>query len=241
MKIIRLETTDSTNNWIAQNEHNLPSTAMVWCDNQTAGRGQRGNRWESAPGMNITASLIFHPLEFPAQRQFSISESIALAVKEFLETYGVRAKIKWPNDIYVGEGKICGILVEHVVTGMNLSRTIAGVGININQTEFFSDAPNPVSLSMLTGKVYNLEVAVKTLGEIFEKYLSILSEGKSLHREFMESIWRGDEAYYMFRDCKQKEHLEAKIHDITEEGLLILEGRAGERKSYSFKEVEFIL
>lgn len=240
MEIICLESADSTNSWLAQHEDELPSTSLVYCKTQTAGRGQRGNSWESEPGKNITASIIFHPEKFPAIKQFMISEIIALTIVDFLNELGVKASVKWPNDIYVGNGKICGILVEHVVTGCLISRTIAGFGININQTIFQSDAPNPVSLSMLTGLEYDIEKLIHNLTLKLEKNLQGLDE-EQLHERFLELLWRKDGYYHKFFDRKNNEPIEALIDTVERTGILNLKTRQGEKREYSFKEVEFII
>ena len=241
MDIIKLEKTDSTNTWTAAHEKEIPSPALVWAWEQTAGRGQRGNSWESEPGKNITASLVFHPENFPAIRQFEISETIALSIVDFLEKIGIHAKVKWPNDIYVGDRKICGILVEHLVTGSHISRTIAGFGININQTLFLSDAPNPVSAAMITGKEYDLMSLVLALSECLESNLSTLNhEGKN-HKKFLENLWRGDHEIYDFFDKRENCRISARIEHIANNGILVLRTIDGEKKEYAFKEVEFIL
>ena len=124
---------------------------------QTGGRGQKGNSWEAQPGKNLTFSAMWKPRGIAAREQFSISEAVALAVVDFLEDAGINAKVKWPNDIYVDDRKICGILIEHSVMGTEISRTIAGVGINVNQREFLSGAPNPVSMASIAGTEFPTE------------------------------------------------------------------------------------
>lgn len=241
MDIKRIETTDSTNNWVALHENEFTEPTLAYCITQTEGRGQRGNSWESEPGKNITASLIFQPTNFPAARQFEISEAIALGLTEFLRTAGVDARIKWPNDIYVGDKKICGILVEHAVTGKNITRTIAGFGLNLNQTEFLSDAPNPISLKMLTGKDYDLKTAVEAVAFHLERYLYLLERFEPLHPLFMRLLWRYDRKLHKFHDKKLDEVIEARIAEVAPDGVLTLVTGEGEWRNYFFKEVEFIL
>lgn len=240
MHIKKLRQVDSTNTWAAQNEKTLPSMCLVYSHSQVAGRGQRGNSWESEPGKNITASILWHPESFEAPRQFRISESIALALVEYLRQKGVDAKVKWPNDIYVGDKKICGILVEHVVTGKHITRTIAGFGLNMNQTEFLSDAPNPVSLKQITGKEYNIDTEVELLSSIIEKHLEKI-EDKGIHSDFLDKLWRKDGKFHKFYDRKENEAIEGRIISVMPSGLLTLELPAGEKRDYTFKEIEFIL
>lgn len=241
MQLKKIVTTDSTNNWLAVHEKEVADQALVYCEEQTAGRGQRENSWESEPGKNITASIVFHPKSFPAFRQFVISEAIALSIVDFLGGEGVEAKIKWPNDVYVGDKKICGILVEHVVMGNQITRTIAGFGININQTEFKSDAPNPVSLSLITGKNYNIDTLIEVLVKKIEKKLLSLEKGENQHNSFLERLWRKDDEVYEFYDRIKKEAIKAKISDVGEDGMLTLVTDYGEKRKYAFKEVEFLL
>lgn len=241
MEIVGLAQTDSTNTWVAQHEKELSAPSLVYCEKQTAGRGQRGNSWESAPGKNITASLLFYPGNLEASQQFKISEAIALAIVNFLDEYGVNAKVKWPNDIYVDDKKICGILVEHVVTGKEISRTIAGFGININQKKFISDAPNPVSLIQLTGEEQNLEDCLRNLSKHLEVSINNLEKLNNIHEEFLQKLWRNDGEMYKFYDCKRKEYIKGAIKNVEPEGTLRLLTKEGETRSYSFKEVEFII
>lgn len=241
MEILKLDTTDSTNTWVTTHEQELSSPSLVYAVEQRAGRGQRGNSWESEAGKNITASMLFHPYNFEASRQFEISEAVALALTEFLNTAGIEAKIKWPNDIYVGDRKICGILVEHAVTGKNITRTIIGIGLNLNQTEFHSDAPNPVSLAQLTGKQYDLKTAVDAVAFYLERYLDLLENGECLHNDFMKRLWRHDGKKHMFLDKKTGEKISAVIHTIEPDGRLCLLTASGLENRYYFKEVEFLL
>ena len=240
MKIIQIQETDSTNNWVAQHEEELESPSLVYTLIQTSGRGQRGNTWESEPGKNITASLLFYPENYPASSQFTILEAIALAITDYLREEFVEAKVKWPNDIYVGDMKISGTLVEHVILGKNITRTIAGFGINLNQKEFYSDAPNPVSLCHITGEEYDLHDAVGKLALHLEKYLHKLNEKEWLHKNFIELLWRSDELYHKFYDRKNQEFINARIHSLAPDGILTLVTDGGELRDYAFKEVEYI-
>ena len=239
MHILKLENTDSTNNWVAANESQVGSPSLVYCVSQTAGRGQRGNSWESEPGKNITASLLIHPVEFPAVKQFLLSEAVALAITDYLNGKGVDAKVKWPNDIYVGDKKICGILVEHVVIGKNISRTIAGFGLNINQEIFLSDAPNPVSLTQITGEKYDIGEEIKEVACLLENRMQSLDN--KIHSEFLNKLWRNDGKHHIFYDRKKDERIAAKIKTVAPEGILTLITEKGEERDYAFKEIEFVL
>lgn len=212
---------------------------------QTAGRGQKGNHWEAEPGKNLTFSAVWQQSDFLARNQFSISEAVALAVVDLLNAHDLEAQVKWPNDIYIGDKKICGILIEHSVTGMNLDRTIAGIGINVNQSEFRSDAPNPVSMMQLAATEFPLESLLEEYGGFLESRLAQISSGEgmyALHEEFKDNMWRFDgNDYHFFDKGTQSEYL-GRIVDVEHSGMLLVEDSAsGERYKYAFKEVEFLL
>ena len=228
MKIICLDTVGSTNNWIAEHEQDLDSPVIVRSIVQNSGRGQRGNSWESEPGKNFTGSLLIRPVAFPASSQFYISEAAALAIIKTLEEYGIESRIKWPNDIYVGDKKICGILVEHSILGRNITRSIIGMGINLNQEVFISDAPNPVSMKMITGKDYDLDEFSGKLGENLEIFFRD-GDAASMHERFLNKLWRHDGIYYQFKDKKTDEVIMAMIHSVASDGVLTLLTPAGEK------------
>lgn len=245
MKIRWIEQADSTNSAVTDYVDDLEEGLILAARCQLKGRGQKGNSWESEPYRNLSFSAMWHPADIAPRNQFCISEATALAVVELLKRNGIGAKVKWPNDIYVGDKKICGILIEHSVMGMELSRSIAGVGINVNQKNFLSDAPNPVSMTQLTGEEYSLEVLLEQFREIFERHLEVIQtpEGrKSLHARFKEGLWRGDGVAYPFKDRDGGEIYEGVITGVAESGILTIRNIAtGMEKEYAFKEVEFLL
>lgn len=243
MKIIWIDECGSTNSEIssypAEEEPLILATRR-----QTAGRGQKGNVWESEPGKNLTFSAMWRPREFPARGQFALSEAVALAVADFLKGLGIDASVKWPNDIYAGNHKICGILIEHAVTGPFVTRTIAGVGINLNQKRFLSDAPNPVSCVMLTGREEEPEEALRQFAAALEARLAQTADEASrtaLHEEFKRRMWRFDGAEHPFRDVARGEIYQGVIRDVLPTGMLLVEDPAGSIREYAFKEVEFLL
>lgn len=212
---------------------------------QTAGRGQRGNSWESEPGKNISASLLWFPEEFKAGSQFSISEAVALAVVDLLAENGIDSKVKWPNDIYAGDKKICGILIEHSVTGMLIDHSVAGVGINVNQIVFLSDAPNPVSMAALAAREFNVEGLLERFARLLEKRLGEASEEacrEELHAEFLRRMWRFDGCEYPFRDVASGVGYQGVIKGVDRRGILeVYDKNSGKNYFYMFKEVEFLL
>lgn len=243
MEIVRLDEVDSTNSYLERRAPELDDTVLVCARRQTAGRGQRGNSWESAPGQNLTFSLLFHPVDFRPALQFAISEATALAVVDFLARHSIRAKVKWPNDIYVGDRKICGILIKHSLMGSQIAYSILGVGINVNQTLFVSDAPNPVSMKQLTGESFDPDALLDEIAECLESRLRfIYGEGRQrLHEEYKECLWRGDGRLHPFRDSGSGVAFSARIEDIGADGVMTLACAGGDVRRYRFKEVAFIL
>ena len=157
--LIVLDETDSTNRYISQLCNNpqkaVAELTTVSAEFQTAGKGQRGNSWEAEKEKNLLFSFVLYPTFLEARCQFILSQIISLSIKEELDRWSDEITIKWPNDIYWRDKKICGILIENDLSGHFIGRCISGVGININQKEFHSDAPNPVSLKQITGKEHN--------------------------------------------------------------------------------------
>lgn len=244
MNKIFLEETDSTNRWASEHCRELENMTYVEAAAQTAGRGQRGNSWESEPGKNLTFSVMFRPDSFAARRQFVISEAVALAIVETLAHFRIDASVKWPNDIYVGDRKICGILIEHSVLGMEIAHTVIGAGLNVNQTVFLSDAPNPTSMAAAADTAFSLDEVREELCMRLESHLSQLAEegGQELtHQEYMRNLWRGDGAFHDFQDAASGEIFKARICDVRPEGYLVLEDIGEACRRYAFKEVRFIL
>lgn len=244
MQIKFLKEVDSTNSYLMREAENLEAPLMVIAQSQTAGRGQRGNSWESEPGKNLTFSVLYRPNSFPAISQFSISEATAFAVVDFLALHGIDAKVKWANDIYVGDRKICGILIQHSLMGSEIAYSVLGIGINVNQTEFLSDAPNPVSMKQLTGTNYDLDQLARQVADCIEARLEKIyreEDRNALHEEFKGNLWRGDGKLYPFTDTATGERFEASIEDIDPRGPMILRLADSSSRTYSFKEVSFTL
>lgn len=221
---------------------------VVVADAQTQGRGQRGNSWESEPGRNLTFSIRVRPTWLEASRQFALSEAVALAIRSTLETFtpapadGIFPfSVKWPNDIYWTEKKISGILIEHRLSGQYIAESIIGIGLNVNQQKFVSDAPNPVSLSQICGKVFDLGDILRTLIENFCEHYDHLRCGgyDTLHTEYLASLYRRVGAH-RFRDNLRNEIICASIADVAPDGRLTLRLDDNTLRHYLFKEVSFL-
>ena len=237
-QIIYLPETESTNQSLRELSDTgaLPNKSILWADYQTKGRGQVGNTWESESGMNLLCSILFYPDHLPANRSFDILETVSLSVKYTLDKYVSDISVKWPNDIYWKQKKISGILIENDLWGNMISRSIIGIGINLNQSEFKSETPNPVSLRLITGHMYDLREILGQLQSEFELLEQEL-KGKgtnSLHQRYCTALYRR-EGFYPYQDAEGR--FEARIHAIEPSGQLILERKDGSLSNYSFKEV----
>ena len=240
---IHLPETESTNLY-AKAIDTMDDLTLITTDHQTAGRGQRGNSWESEAGRNLLFSLIIKPSTIPAAQQFVISELISVAICDTLSQYTPDIRIKWPNDIYYRDRKLCGILIEHDIEGTHLSRSIIGVGVNVNQAEFVSDAPNPISLSQVLGHEVEREELltriVNHFATLYEWYAAQdeALDSPTLHTRYTALLYRrNEEAPY--RDAQGL--FTATLRDVAPDGRLLLEDEQGTQRSYLFKEVAYII
>lgn len=238
--IYRFDTLGSTNDE-ARNPLYREGDVVI-AERQTAGRGQRGHTWESAEGQNITFSLILEPTFLPVNEQFLLSEVLALALVDTLVEYGIEAKIKWTNDIYVGDKKIVGMLIENSLDGGCLARTIAGIGLNINQTEFDPLLPNPTSMALLAGRKFDREeVLNRLMDNIFSLYEALRRGQKEMLQDrYRSTMYCLDERYtYALADGTI---FEGVIRGVRPSGELMIEHASdGALHEYLFKQVEFII
>lgn len=239
----------STNTTLAAMGASATHGTVVRAVEQTAGRGQRGNTWESAPGANATFSIVLYPAGWPASGQFELSMIISLAIVRVLRSilgkdFPQPVKVKWPNDIYVADRKICGILIENTLSGNRIERMIAGIGININQKEFVSNAPNPVSLWQLTGTELDVEAIVRDVARAIlddtEQYIAA-PDLRRLTVSYFSSLWRGDGHEYEWVDTATGKRFRAAITEVAPSGLITLRHADGLPHTYAFKEIQAIL
>ena len=239
MNVISLPETHSTNDLLRQRlrSERLPEGTIISTDFQTAGKGQVGNTWESEAGKNLLFSIVLYPEHIEIEKQFIISQIISLAIKNTLEQYTSDICIKWPNDIYWKDKKIAGILIENSLQKGKIQFSIIGVGLNVNQTEFISDAPNPISLAQITGREYNREeILLQITSEIKKLYTEMDTD--KIHTSYLTSLYR-NKGWHSFR--AENETFEAQIAAIKADGMLELKLKDESVRGFYFKDVEFVI
>lgn len=232
---IRLEEVDSTNRY-AKTLSESDEWQLVTAEFQTAGRGAGTNSWESERGENLLFSLVVRPKSLEASRAFALSEALSLAISDALSSYVEGVSIKWPNDIYCGQRKMTGILIENELAGPLVRRSILGVGLNVNQKRFVSDAPNPVSLRQVLGREADREEVLERLLDGFALYVAMLENGRfdELHQLYLSRLFRlGVEADYSDANGRFR----AAITGVEPAGHLLLTDSEGRQRRYAFKEI----
>lgn len=230
----------------------LPHLYTIRTDYQTAGRGQAGNSWESEKGKNLLFSTLLHYEGILATKQWRLSMLVAVALWETLAKYlpQEQLRIKWPNDIYFGDKKLVGILIENSLVGQYVGYSIAGIGVNVNQTEWQSDAPNPISMKQITGKNYDVE-------EVMEEWISSMKSWEMRTTEAIKAMYmrylyrRNGWHNYMEREVSVQPTsiakkgtfgaFRAELVGISEQGELILRKENNKEKTYHFKQIRFVI
>ena len=234
-KIVHIDETDSTNRWLKSHQLIAKSQEpmVVWTDYQTAGKGQGTNSWESERGKNLLFSIFYHPEGIPANRQFVISMAISLAIADALGEQIGDVSIKWPNDIYWRNGKIGGILIENRLSGQIIRDSIIGVGINVNQQHFHSDAPNPVSLWQIHGQETDREALLHEILDRFSLYIH-----QDIKERYKAILYRR-KGFHPYSD--KEGTFMATFVDVEDDGHLLLSNESGKERRYVFKEVQYII
>ena len=236
-KIIHIDETDSTNRWLTVNCTEGQAPCVVVADYQTAGRGCGTNKWESERGKNLLFSILFHPTEIPVNKQFVVSmavaNSIAAVVAKYVEKRTV--SVKWPNDIYIDDKKVCGILIENRLQGGVIKDSIIGVGLNVNQLCFVSDAPNPVSMANITGRQFDREQLLQELLEAFQQEWADL---EGVRERYLQQLYRR-KGFFRYRDAYGE--CTAEIVTVEADGHLVLQDVDGRTNRYAFKEIQFVI
>jgi BirA family biotin operon repressor/biotin-[acetyl-CoA-carboxylase] ligase len=276
-KKLHIDQTPSTNTWLMTHcrEEDYPNLFTVYTFRQTAGRGQAGNAWESEPGKNLSFSTLVHIYTIEEASRLNLLVPLTV-VRVLLKVKGQRSTaqqivrsavqerkvmeeftIKWPNDIYWGDKKVAGLLNENVIIGNRIAYAVAGIGVNVNQEVFRSDAPNPVSLKQITGETYELEPMIDAIVAEMERLLPLLQDYETLKREYMAHLYRKTGFHlYVEREVStaptmiaradktnEEKHTPflAEIADVDEFGRLVLRTKTGELKTYHFKEIRFVI
>lgn len=240
-QIIELKETSSTNTYAKQiaadkNYHGTIVNAVF----QNAGKGHLNNTWESKKGQNLTFSIILYFNDLKAEDQFLITKFVSISITNYLTQKDLFAQIKWPNDIYVNDKKIAGILIENTIKGNIIDHSIIGVGININQVDFESNAPNPVSLAQLSNCDYNLktelELLIGNLNEVFP--LLYTNAYDKLDALYLEHMYK----YNTVSNFKVgNNQFIGIIKGVNNFGQLQIEQANKVISTHNFKEIEFVI
>ena len=246
---IVLQSVDSTNNYAMARIHDgVAQHGMTWFANsQTAGKGQRDKYWNSENGANIIMSVVISPAPLKPTEIFQLNACITVAVYRFVKDIaGIETKIKWPNDIYWRDRKAAGILIENRIRSGNdfheskstgiWQWAIAGIGINVNQTSFPADLPNPVSLRQITGKSYEIVALAKQLCESLDHYFKkLINNGfQKILEEYNNSLYHKDEIVLLKKDSR---FFKATVKNVTSTGQLLVEH--GIEEQFEFGEVQW--
>lgn len=234
-RIIELPSCHSTNDEVFEMIRAGESSEgdVLIAKEQLKGRGQKGNVWETESGKNLTASYLLEPYFLRPEYQFELTVVSSLAIVSFLEGKGIKASIKWPNDIYVDKQKIAGVLIENKIKGTKLSYSVVGIGLNVNQKSF--KLASAISMNMLTGENYSLMELLLELSKFIQQYYLELKKGIDLRSVYKE-VLIGKDSSILFDDGEQFRSL---VVDVDDHGSLVL-SKNDELKKYGVKEVKFL-
>lgn len=241
-KHIHINETDSTNQWLrSYMPESEDEMTVVTADYQTAGRGQGTNTWESQAGMNLLFSVLIRPHVLPAKEQFILSMANALALQEVLSNLTDGISIKWPNDIYWNNRKLCGTLIETTLRCGYVERCIIGTGVNVNQREFLSDAPNPVSLWQILGHDTERETLLQEMINQMAIYINKVETGQwaSIRQQYHNHLYRLDEIHpYLLPDGQWRD---CRLLGVENDGRLVLCPLDAAEKPlrFGFKEIKW--
>lgn len=243
--IINIYKLDSTNSYAQKliESDDIHEGDVISTQFQENGRGQGGNFWESEHGSNLLVSVILEPKMIPAPQQFVLTQLVSLSLINLIKEYILidEVKIKWPNDIYVKDKKIAGILFQNFIKGNEIEFSIAGIGINVNQKKFYSGAPNPISIIHHSDQPTDLNVLLDKLldkiGVNYETY-RIKANFQELNSMYILNLFRYNE-WAAYSDVNN--FFKGKIIDIDEFGRLKVKLKSGKEKKFGFKDIEFII
>lgn len=225
-KTVFLDEVTSTNDYASTllSKSSPNEGTVISTYNQSKGRGQIGRNWYSGVDNNLTLSIILYPRFLSIPESFYLSMVLSLALAELVSNLieGQTVKIKWPNDIFVDNKKIAGLLIQQNLQGNNINSTIFGIGLNVNQLSFPSELPNPISLRIITATNYNLKLIETMLLTIFSKWYGILKEGNKykIKQEYLNLLYkRGELSLFVTSDQKT---IKGEIIGVSEEGKILI-------------------
>ena len=230
-----IEQTNSTNTLLKELIAKGQEPGFIYAGYQTAGRGQTGNSWESEKGKNLICSVLLPP----DKNLYFLNIAVSVAILRTMKGYGLpvtEVAIKWPNDIYWKDKKLAGILLENAIIGNEVKYAIGGIGLNVNQMEFVSDAPNPVSLKQISGKEYAID---QLMQDLLDAIHTILNEPEeAVWSTYKAHLYRR-EGYWPFAD--QNGTFEAQIEDILPTGEIVLRDKNNKERIYHFKQIRYVI
>ncbi len=243
-KVLEFDEVGSTN--LTANELIGSKTAhdgtVILSAYQKHGKGQEGNYWESEASQNLLMSAVLCPAFLKPEKQFVLNKIISLAVASFVEKIlpSENIKIKWPNDIYIDNKKVAGILINNIIKGNTIEYSIVGIGVNINQMEFLSDAPNPISIAQLSHKNHDIKQVFLVLIDALNQWYELLQKGliTSIDKKYIASLYRFG-IYHSYKIMDKRVY--AKITGVSEYGHLMLEGDDAHLYECDLKEIEFVI
>ena len=240
--LVSLKEVDSTNTFlknILSNSKPVPDGTVIMAETQYAGRGQRDNTWHAEPGKNLTFSLLLKPGFLSAQQQFDLTRAISLGLYDALyPLLRDSLKIKWPNDIYYGDKKLGGMLIENILQGSQIKNAIIGIGLNVNQENFPDNTANATSIKKILQRDYELKNILAEICNHIEAYYLHLKAGRFEH---VRNIYLS-RLYWLNEQREFKSNgqvFEGVIKNVKDNGLLVIDQNGGEQ-TYNLKEIEFL-
>ena len=235
--------TDSTNEWCKRlSKEGAEHGTLAVTEFQSAGKGRLGRRWTAPEGSSIMMSVLLRP-DFEPQYASMLTLVMGLSVAQAVRELDIEVSIKWPNDIYWNEKKICGILIENDLSGHHIGRSISGIGVNINQEVFRSDAPNPVSLKQITREDHDRYLILANIMKRIKEYYTLLQTDCSgkiadlINTRYAHSLFRRN-GFHRYADADGE--FIAHLLRVEPDGRFILEDQTGKERGYLFKEVQYI-
>jgi BirA family biotin operon repressor/biotin-[acetyl-CoA-carboxylase] ligase len=240
--LVVLKEVDSTNNYLKEllsNSKPVPEGTVIMAESQYAGRGQQQNKWHSEDGKNLTFSLLLKPVFLPLQQQYELTRAISVGVVTALQhATGKNIHVKWPNDIYYGDNKLGGILIENMVQGTQIKNAIIGIGLNVNQEIFPDWVPNPTSVKQILHADYDLQLLLSQICNHIEAWYLKLKTGKftELKQAYLNNLyWLNQEKDFKAGDIAFK----GTIIGVRDNGFLVLSTKEGE-KEFNLKQIQFL-